>query len=60
MGMKTRREFLVIAGGTAGYLSSRVGWSAVRHSETAPYDMVAKIDRERILAAAKRYLTESR
>lgn len=57
MGMKTRREFLTIASGTAGYLSARMAWGIAPHSKATPYDMVAKVDRKRILAAADRYLS---
>jgi hypothetical protein len=59
MEMKTRREFLAIAGGTVGYLSSGAVWAAAPHvKSTTPYDMVAKVDRNRILANGKRYLLE--
>jgi hypothetical protein len=58
MGMKTRREFLTIAVGTAGYLSGSPGWAALLHGKPTPYDIVAKVDRKRILAAADRYLSE--
>lgn len=57
MGMKTRREFLTIAGGTAGYLSGSLAWGIAPRSKPTAYDMVAKVDRKRILAAADRYLS---
>ena len=53
---KTRREFLAIAGATVGYLSSRVAWASVHPKPTA-YEMVAKVDHDRILANANRYLS---
>jgi len=58
MGMRTRREFLTITGGTVGYLSSRSLWAAGPHGKPTPYEMVAQVDRKRILAAADRYLLE--
>ncbi len=58
MGMRTRREFLAITGGTVGYLSSRFVWAAGPHGKPTPYEMVMQVDRERILAAANRYLPE--
>ena len=58
MGIRTRREFLKIAGGTAGYLSGRLAWGMAPRRKPTPYDMVAKLDRKRILAAADLYLSE--
>lgn len=58
MKITTRREFLAIAGSMAGYLSTRSAWAGISHVKTNPYDMVAKVDRARILAAASRYLLE--
>src|SRR6185312_9041962 len=58
MGIRTRREFLKIAGGTAGYLSGRLAWGIAPRRKPTPYDMVAKLDRKRILAAADLYLSE--
>jgi hypothetical protein len=56
MGTTTRREFLGIAGGTLSYLSG--GYArAAQHVRAAPYDMVARLDRRRILAAADKYLS---
>ena len=56
MHMKTRREFLAIAGGTAGYFFSGSAWAMA--SKPTGYDLVAESDRKRILAAADRYLIE--
>lgn len=56
MHMKTRREFLAVAGGTAGYFFSGSAWAMA--SKPTGYDLVAEADRKRILAAADRYLTE--
>ncbi len=55
MGTATRREFLAMAAGTAGYLT--VG-SARARDTTTPYGIVATTDRTRILAAANRFLSE--
>lgn len=54
----TRREFLTASCATMGYLSSKFAWAAAPHAEATPYDMVAKVDRNRILANARRYLKE--
>lgn len=51
----TRREFLASAAGTAGYLAVGPAWG---NEAGSPYDLVATIDRTRILAAANRYLSE--
>ena len=56
MHMKTRREFLAVAGGTAGYFFSGSAWAMA--SKPTGYDLVAESDRKRILAAADRYLIE--
>ncbi len=57
MGMTTRREFLALAAGTAGYFGARPAWGA-DVAAVEPYEMVARTDRARILAAANRYLSE--
>lgn len=57
MEIKTRRQFLAIASGTMGYLSSKPAWAAA-NLKTTPYELVAKTDRKRILSAADRYLQE--
>lgn len=57
MEIKTRRQFLAIASGTIGYLSSKPAWAAA-NLKTTPYELVAKTDRKRILSAADRYLQE--
>jgi len=59
MEMKTRREFLAIAGGAAACFTSGVAWASAPHAETTAYDLVAKADRKRVIAAAKRYLIEA-
>ena len=53
----TRREFLAIAGGAAGFLYSRHAWAEPRTPADLPYQMVARVDRRRILAAANKYLS---
>ncbi|HXC96007.1 MAG TPA: alginate lyase family protein [Edaphobacter sp.] len=53
--MTTRRDFLTLALGTAGYLT---GKPAFANKAASPYALVATADRTRILAAADRYLTE--
>ena len=53
----TRREFLAIAGGAAGFLYSRHAWAEPRTPADSPYQMVARVDRRRILAAANKYLS---
>lgn len=58
MGMKTRREFLAITGGMVGCFSTRFVWASSSRSKPTPYEMVAQVDRKRILAAADRYLSE--
>ena len=55
MEKKTRREFLAVAGGTAGYFFSSSAWAMA--SKPTAYDLVAEVDRKRILAAADRYLS---
>jgi hypothetical protein len=57
MAMKTRREFLGLAVGTTGYFTLRPAWAAEAVA-MEPYDIVARADRTRILAAANRYLSE--
>ena len=54
MPVTTRREFLVLAVGTASNFTLSHASAAER---TQPYEMVAKADRARILAAANLYLT---
>jgi len=56
MEKKTRRKFLLIAGGTTGYFFSGSAWAMA--SKPTGYDLVAESDRKRILAAADRYLIE--
>ncbi|MEO6817164.1 MAG: alginate lyase family protein, partial [Edaphobacter sp.] len=51
----TRRKFLATSCGITGYLSCAAAWAETR---TTPYDMVAKVDHNRILAEAARYLSE--
>src|SRR5690242_1692835 len=53
----TRREFLAIAGGTAGFLYGRHVWAKPQASADSPYQIVAHIDRKRILDAATKYLS---
>src|SRR5216684_9014799 len=55
MRIRTRREFLGWAVGTAGYFTVGYAWA---NGATSPYDLVAATDRRRILAAANRYLSE--
>src|ERR1700722_883555 len=55
MEMTTRREFLTLAVGVTGYLTVRPAWAADTGN---PYDLVATVDRTRILAAANRFLLE--
>ena len=52
MGTVTRREFLGIAGGAAYFFYGGAAWGA-----TGSYEMVARADRGRILAAAEKYLS---
>jgi hypothetical protein len=54
----TRRKFLAAAGGITGYLSGGAAWAETTTLEATPYDMVAKVDRNRILTEANRYLSE--
>jgi hypothetical protein len=54
----TRRKFLAAAGGITGYLSCGAAWAETTPLEATPYDMVAKVDRNRILTEANRYLSE--
>jgi hypothetical protein len=55
-GIRTRREFLALAGGAAGYLScSEYAWAAAGSN---PYDTVAQLDRQRIVTAANKFLSE--
>lgn len=56
---RTRREFLVSAAGATVYLASRVAPASTFQAITNPYDLVANVDRGRILAAAKQYLHEA-
>jgi hypothetical protein len=55
MPTSTRREFLTLAIGAAGYLICK---PAGAEKNPSSYDLVATADRTRILAAADRYLTE--
>ena len=57
MGIITRRDLLALGAGTAGYFTLRPAWGADAGT-LQPYEMVAKTDRVRILAAANRYLSE--
>jgi Alginate lyase len=50
----TRRHLLTRAAGVAGYLAFRPMWAA---PSEPPYNLVAQVDRNRILTAADRYLT---
>jgi hypothetical protein len=52
----TRRSFVAGIAGTAGALAVRPAWAAP--SPNDGYAMVAKVDRTRILSAARRYLAE--
>lgn len=54
----TRREFLITTAGATAYLASRVAPASTSRAITNPYDLVAKVDRGRILAAATRYLQD--
>ena len=54
MGATTRREFFGIAAGTASYLSAGYAWAA----GPTPYEMVAAVDRRRILATADKCFSE--
>ncbi len=55
MPTSTRREFLALAIGTVGYLTCN---PASAEKNQSAYNLVAAADRDRILAAADRYLTE--
>jgi len=55
MGSTTRRKFLAIAGAAAGHLALNPAYAADR---ITPSDLVAKLDRTRILTAADRYLAD--
>lgn len=57
MKITTRREFLIIIGIT-GHLASRAAWADLTIPKTTPYEMVVKVDRNRILTEANRYLSE--
>lgn len=57
MGVRTRREFLVRAGSAAAFLCNRRAWTMPQTTENSPYEMVARVDRSRILAAANKYLS---
>lgn len=54
----TRREFLAIAGGVTASLASGVTWAEIPHPGKTSYEMVAKVDQDRILTEAMRYLSE--
>jgi len=56
MGMTTRREFFALAGGAATCFSFGPAWAAAP-ATGSPYDMVAAVDRKRILANANKYLS---
>jgi Alginate lyase len=51
----TRRDFLWMTAATAGCFAAGAAWAT---APEAPYTLVAKQDRRRILAAANRYLAE--
>src|SRR5579859_3527791 len=53
----TRRSFVAGAAAVAGGLVTRPVWAAA--AADTGYAMVAKVDRERILSAAQRYLAEA-
>jgi hypothetical protein len=50
----TRRKFLAMTAGIPGYLSAHAAWAT---PEVSPYSMVARVDHNRILTAANRYLS---
>lgn len=52
----TRRNFLAIAGAATGFFSSSIAQASTPRAEASPYQMVATVDRHRILAEAARYL----
>jgi len=52
MANTTRRKFLAIVGAAASQLALNPAYASDR---TSPYELVAKLDRTRILAAANRY-----
>lgn len=54
----SRRKFLTIAGGVTCSLASGTIWAKAKAPAKSPYEMVAKFDRKRILAAANQYLSE--
>ncbi|MCU1222680.1 MAG: hypothetical protein JWQ42_773 [Edaphobacter sp.] len=56
MGMTTRREFFALAGGAATCFAYGSAWAAT-DVDSNPYDMVAAIDRKRILTNANKYLS---
>jgi hypothetical protein len=53
----TRRDFFPLAAGTAGCFAVGLAWAENAKGDE-PYDMVARTDRARILAAANRFLSE--
>lgn len=58
MGKITRRVFLARAAATAGILYTGSAWAKGLTATNPNYEMVAALDRRRILAAADRYLAE--
>lgn len=55
----TRRKFIAGAGAIAGSFPSAAPWAQTTLRRIPPYDMVAKVDHNRILAEANRYLLEA-
>lgn len=53
----SRREFCALAGGAAASLADTRGWAAT--AAKGGYELVASTDRERILSAANKYLSEA-
>ncbi|GGA59290.1 hypothetical protein GCM10011507_08350 [Edaphobacter acidisoli] len=58
MAKTTRREFLASASAAASLLCARPIWARQLAATNPNYEMVATLDRHRILAAADRYLSE--
>lgn len=57
MGTTTRREFFTLAGGATIFLCNRPAWAKARAATNPHYEMVATVDRQRVLAAANKYLS---
>jgi len=55
MSVTTRREFLGVASGAVSFFYGGHAWAASKAAATS-FDMVARTDRKRILAAADKYL----